>query len=92
MSISHFALRRHPPDHSGATAWQSLGDIAKELARLLYVNRRDAKFSPSSVQSIMLAKLALDEGMDYERAFRNCISTNFDGLLRSGLRSARRYG
>jgi hypothetical protein len=39
----------------------------------------------SSVQSIMLAKLALDEGTDYERAFRNCISTNFDGLLRSGL-------
>jgi hypothetical protein len=46
----------------------------------------------SSVQSIMLAKLALDEGADYERAFRNCISTNFDGLLRSGFHSARRYG
>ena len=29
--------------------------------------------------------------MDYERAFRNCISTNFDGLLRSRLHSARRY-
>ena len=75
--------RRYPPDHSGATAWQSIGDIAEELARLRYVNQRAAKFSPSSVQSIMLAKLALDEGADYERAFRNCISTNFDGLLRA---------
>jgi hypothetical protein len=28
---------------------------------------------------------------DYERAFRNCISTNFDGLLRSRLHSAQRY-
>jgi hypothetical protein len=44
------------------------------------------------VQSIMLAKLALDEDADYERAFRNCISANFDGLLRSGLHSARRVG
>jgi hypothetical protein len=74
--------------HLGSTAWR-LGDIAEELARLRYVNQRDAKFSPASVQSIMLAKLALDEGTDYERAFRSCISTNFDGLLCSGLHSAR---
>jgi hypothetical protein len=67
--------KAHPPDHSGATAWQPIGDVAEELARLRYVNQRDAKFTP------MLAKLALDEGTDYERAFRNCISTNFDGLL-----------
>jgi hypothetical protein len=65
--------------------------IAEILARLRYVNQRDAEFSPSSVQS-MLEWLALDEGTNYERAFRNCISTDFDGLLRSGLRSARRYG
>ena len=66
--------------------------LTRQVARLRYVNQRDAKFSPSSVQSIMLAKLALDEGTDYERAFWNCISTNFDGLLRSGLHSARRNG
>ena len=74
--------------HLGSTAWR-LGDIAEELERLRYVNQRDAKVSRSSVQSIMLAKLALDEGTDYERAFRNCISTNSDGLLCSGLHSAR---
>jgi hypothetical protein len=30
--------------HLGSTAWRS-GDIAEELARLRYVNQRDAKFS-----------------------------------------------
>src|SRR6516164_5913868 len=35
----------------------------------------------------------LDEARrNYEKSSRNCISTNFDGLLRCGHYSARRYG
>jgi hypothetical protein len=44
------------------------------------------------VREELAQPFVLDEGMDYERTFRNCISTYFDGQLRSGLRSARRYG
>jgi hypothetical protein len=33
-----------PPDHSGATAWQTIGDIAEELARLRYVSNATLNF------------------------------------------------
>src|SRR6516225_8151523 len=66
----------------------------QEGARMLVVSRcwvSDRAAIASKSQDTKAA--ALDEARrNYEKSSRNCISTNFDGLLRCGHHSARRYG
>jgi len=66
----------------------------EEGARMLVASRcwvSDHAAIASKSQDTKAA--ALDEARrNYEMASRNCISTNFDGLLRGGHHSARRYG